>query len=231
MKGEVAAKIQLAAKAIVVDELKLLQVTRDLVYASPVSISRHFLIIMNQLIRTMLAGTGNMSELYSNPFKHDALRCEAFLAMLRILGKIANDGTNTSGPLSTEKLFLHTYVDYILDEELPLELQDRVNAGAITQIKANEIAIALEKTASLAAVNAAAAAVSATTPIKDKSNTITRTKSHSLGEQNCNQSSNIVSEVTSSSTTAGTTACTIAATIANSTTASTATETTHTPEQ
>ncbi len=53
----------------------------------------------------------------------------AFLTMLQIVGKVANDATgapSSTASLSPEKLFLSAFVDYILDEEMPLELDDQV---------------------------------------------------------------------------------------------------------
>lgn len=166
MPADVAAKVQYAAQMVPADETKMLQATRDLVYANPVALSRHFPVVFTQLLREMLAGTGNVTELYSNPFKHDPLRCQAFLTLLNVLGKVASETPSQSGPVSAEKQFLYAYVDYILDEEVPLELEDLVRAGVMTEIESEEIAAKLIEATSAAAVNAAAVAVTSTTPMK-----------------------------------------------------------------
>lgn len=166
MSGEVAARILRAAREHPADESKVVQATRDLTYASPVALSRHFVVIMTQLLRTLVAGVGTFSELYSNPFKHDPLRCQAFLTLLHVISQVAKDGPPHSTHISAEKQFLHAFVDYILDEEQPLELADLVRAGMLSQEDAKSIETALAESTSAAAVSAAAAAVTSTSPAK-----------------------------------------------------------------
>ena len=134
MSGETAALImqdaRVNANALRLDSERLVVVTRDLARASAIGISRHFFVLMNQLLRTMLGGSGTISDIYANPYKHHEARCMAFLTMLQIVGKVANDATgapSSTASLSPEKLFLSAFVDYILDEEMPLELDDQVD--------------------------------------------------------------------------------------------------------
>lgn len=127
MSPQVASLIKDRAATAPPKEMKLLQVTTDLSKGSALELSRHFYVLMRQLIRTMLGGCGTYSDRLSNPYKHTQTRCQAFLTMLQVIGKIANDATapSATSEMSLEKQFLHAYVEYMLDEEVPIVLDER----------------------------------------------------------------------------------------------------------
>ena len=122
MKEECALQIIQNSLSSVPKEAKLITAIADLSKASSVEISRHFFTIMRELIRAMLAGTGVYDEFYVNPYKHNKVRCQGFLTMLQVIGKISNDQTNPSSTEETslEKEFMNAYVDFIFDEEVPI---------------------------------------------------------------------------------------------------------------
>jgi hypothetical protein len=172
MSGEVAARIIRGAREAPADESRIVQATKDLAYASQAALARHFVVVVTQLLRTMVAGAGNFSELYSNPFKHDPLRCQAFLTLLHVISQVAKDGPQHSlMSMSPEKQFLHAFVDYIYDEEQPIGLMDLVRAGLLAADEAARVDLALRETSSVAAVTAAAAAVTSTSPMRSNHHT------------------------------------------------------------
>ncbi|KAJ1425170.1 hypothetical protein B484DRAFT_93409 [Ochromonadaceae sp. CCMP2298] len=136
MSGHVAALISKAAGP-PPPEGRLLQATQDLCKAAPMELSRHFFVLARQLQRAMLAGTGAYSETFCNPYRHSPVRCQSFLTLLQIFGKI--------GPVSNEQepLFLHAYVDYLLDEEVPLPLEDLLQSGLMSAGQAEQLGRAL----------------------------------------------------------------------------------------
>jgi hypothetical protein len=98
----------------------------ELPRASALELSQHFLVIMRALIRALLAGTCVFDEIYANPFKHCKARCRSFLTLLKILDKIIQ-GVGSGFEDEKEREILEAYIDFVLDEEVPLE---NVRGGA-----------------------------------------------------------------------------------------------------
>lgn len=109
------------------NEAKFVNSAKDLIKASPLEVVRHFLVLMRQMQRAMVAGTGIYDESYINPFKHFNGRCQAFLTMLQLFGKLAPDmsvPSSSASHYSKEKDFLKAYVDFVFDEEVPIDGDD-----------------------------------------------------------------------------------------------------------
>lgn len=125
-------------------DLAVASATQELMKVPATAISRHFYVLMRQLIRTMVAGTGVFDPLCSSPYKHILSRSSAFLALLHVMGKIANDSTKAVGSSSEAvlclgKQFLHAYVDFLFDEEVAVELMyDEDEKAAAEQVKADK---------------------------------------------------------------------------------------------
>ena len=69
------------------------QVTGELGGASALEVTRFFLVLMRQLNRTLCGGTCVYSRSRANPYAHTSSRCQAFLALLQVLGKVAPEVT------------------------------------------------------------------------------------------------------------------------------------------
>jgi hypothetical protein len=69
--------------------LSHLQVTGELGGASALEVTRFFLVLMRQLNRTLCGGTCVYSRSRANPYAHTSSRCQAFLALLQVFGKVA----------------------------------------------------------------------------------------------------------------------------------------------
>jgi hypothetical protein len=79
---------------------------------------------MRQLIRTLCGGTCVYSRSRCNPYAHTSSRCQGFLALLQVLGKVAPEATlykDQANNHSPEELLLESYVEFLMDEEVPIE--------------------------------------------------------------------------------------------------------------
>ena len=74
------------------------QVTGELGGASALEVTRFFLVLMRQLNRTLCGGTCVYSRSRANPYAHTSSRCQAFLALLQVLGKVAPEVTLSEPP-------------------------------------------------------------------------------------------------------------------------------------
>lgn len=104
--------------------------TGELGGASPLEVIRFFLTLMRQLTRTLCGGTCTYSRSRANPYAHTSSRCQAFLALLQVLGKVAPEVTlykdkdkpgsnsNQGGGIGSEELLLQAYVEFFMDEEV-----------------------------------------------------------------------------------------------------------------
>ena len=87
--------------------------------ASSQECTKLFLPLIKLFLYTMTAGSCVYNELYSNPYKHTEVRCQSFLTLLQLLGKLLHEVKNGEGV--EDKEFLTAYVDYIFDEDIPLK--------------------------------------------------------------------------------------------------------------
>ena len=101
--------------------------TGELGGASALEVIRFFLTLMRQLTRTLCGGTCTYSRSRANPYAHTSSRCQAFLALLQVLGKVAPEVTiykdkdksgYPGGGIGSEELLLQAYVEFFMDEEV-----------------------------------------------------------------------------------------------------------------
>ena len=114
----------------IISYIPVSKVTGDLGGASPLEVTRFFLPLMRQLTRTLCGGTCVYSRSRANPYAHTSSRCQAFLALLQVLGKVVPEVTlykdkdkpgctnNPGGGIGSEELLLQAYVEFFLDEEV-----------------------------------------------------------------------------------------------------------------
>jgi hypothetical protein len=114
-------------------ESRLAAATAELGAAQPIEVMRHFLVLMRQLTRTLCGGTSVFSRSRANPYAHTSARCQAFLAVLQVLGKVAPEYTiygssggamvrDRGGYEGPEEQLLTAYVELMLDEEVPVDV-------------------------------------------------------------------------------------------------------------
>ena len=87
--------------------------------ASPLEATKHFLALIKSFFYSMIAGTGVFSEPFSNPYKHQEIRCQAFLTVLQLLGKLVSEADSNEN--TQDKEFLSAYADFIFDEDIPVK--------------------------------------------------------------------------------------------------------------
>lgn len=120
MPEAIAAQLIVKAASIRPKEETLEANLEELPRANALELSQHFLVITRALNRALLAGTCVYDEAYANPFKHCKARCRAFLTLLKILDKIIQV-VGSGFEDEKERAILEAYVDFVLDEEVPLE--------------------------------------------------------------------------------------------------------------
>jgi hypothetical protein len=73
-------------------ELRAANVIRDL---QSVTVStegtNHFLVLIRHLIRAMCGGNGLYNDVYTSPYEHGLVRCQAFLTLLQLFGRLVPD--------------------------------------------------------------------------------------------------------------------------------------------
>jgi hypothetical protein len=121
MPEAIAAQLIMKASSIRPKEETLETNLEDLPKSSPFDLAQHLLVIMRTLNRAMLAGTGVFDEIYANPFKHCKARCRSFLTLLKIFDKIIQGASIRGFEDEKEREILEAYIDFVLDEEVPLE--------------------------------------------------------------------------------------------------------------
>jgi hypothetical protein len=75
-----------------------------------------------------------------NPYAHTSSRCQGFLALLQVLGKVAPEATlykDQSSNHSPEELLLESYVEFLMDEEVPIEYLNQSFLSEVNSVKSN----------------------------------------------------------------------------------------------
>eukprot|EP01038_Epipyxis_sp_PR26KG_P007484 gene7484-10199_t len=127
MTEETASLIKINSVATPPKEKKLFESIKDLTNAPTSQVAHHFLVLFRLLIRCMLAGSCVYEENYINPFCHTPARSQAFLTLLNMIGKIYPEPGSQSVPLNDYSYpndFLNSYVDFLFDEEIPIDSND-----------------------------------------------------------------------------------------------------------
>ncbi len=95
---------------------------RELQLASTTEIGNHFMTLMRQLFRSLTGGSGVYSSQFSDPYINEELRCQAFLTMLDLFGRLVPDVTfvRDGEERNVDMELLTSYTEFLFDEEMPL---------------------------------------------------------------------------------------------------------------
>jgi hypothetical protein len=102
-------------------ELRAANVIRDLQSTNiTTEATNHFLVLMRHLVRAMCGGNGLYNEVYTSPYEHATVRCQAFLTLLQLFGRLVPDvKIRREGCSHTDMDVLTAYIEYLFDDEVP----------------------------------------------------------------------------------------------------------------
>lgn len=122
--------------------------------ASGQEMTNHFAVLVRILTRSLCGGTGIFSETLSNPYMHSDVRCYSFIMLLQLFSQLSPEVTTSSNvddQKTPDEELLNSFIDYVFDEEIPLDGKSvngmkgstvqvtespRIDAGISTKIRA-----------------------------------------------------------------------------------------------
>jgi hypothetical protein len=122
MPLDVAARICYKSCSLELKEDRLTTALKDVMSASTMELTRHFLVNFRIVVRALLGGTCCYDENYINPYKHAPVRAQAFIALMTLFDKVFGDMGNSTGSSesSKEREVLDVCIDHLFDEEIPV---------------------------------------------------------------------------------------------------------------